>query len=262
MLPKAKNFDGQAFTVAHFKYDGIALHVKQRGAVCLTRRPTDLAKQMSKRLKGLFERIDSHHEVLGELYVPGRPASYVKSALAHSRGELRFKAFAVPTMPADEPFESVATLVHEWGMEFAPFIYCNGDDLAQLYYEQTQHEPDLEGFVLKRLHMRDWYKWKPVHTIDCTVTGYKWGEGKHLGLIGSLEASAYVDGELVPVAWVGGFDDATRIEISNDEWHAVGRIIEVAYQYVGSKGRLRHPRFVRFRDDKTEVEALQCNRQS
>jgi ATP-dependent DNA ligase len=42
--------------------------------------------------------------------------------------------------------------------------------------------------------------------------------------------------------------DATRIEMSLNS--PIGRVVEVRYDYVGDGGRLRFPRFVRYRDDK------------
>ncbi len=124
--------------------------------------------------------------------------------------------------------------------------------------------PGIEGFVFKNGNLLDWHKWKPVKTIDVVVSGFIDGDGKYIGLIGAMACSVYQHvtignrrrSALVEIANVSGMDDRTRILISDDEEGHLGRVAEVAYQYVGSKGRLRHPRFMRWRDDKS---ALDCD---
>ena len=48
--------------------------------------------------------------------------------------------------------------------------------------------------------------------------------------------------------------DAIRLDVSEDRGAYLGKVIEVRYQYIGDKGRLRHPNFVRWRDDKPPDE--------
>jgi ATP-dependent DNA ligase len=102
----------------------------------------------------------------------------------------------------------------------------------------------IEGYVFKNGNILDYAKWKPVRTIDLIVSGTTKGQGKYKGMVGALRACTT---EGFEVAKVSGMDDATRASIDNGTF---GRIIEVAYQGVGAKGRLRHPRFIRWREDK------------
>ena len=108
----------------------------------------------------------------------------------------------------------------------------------------------VEGWVFKVSNYHGWWKLKVVKTVDLVVTGLKDGRGKYLGLVGALKCSTWRWGsnlKLVEVAAVSGMTDEQRVDI--DSGH-VGRVCEVAYQLVGSRGRLRHPRFVRWRPDK------------
>ena len=97
-----------------------------------------------------------------------------------------------------------------------------------------------------------WYKLKRENTVDCVVTNIIPGKGKFANMAGAVVCSLYdTDGALFEVASVSGMDDATRAAISRRD---IGRVVEVKYQMVGSRGRLTHPRFVRWRDDKPKNE--------
>jgi len=255
MLPvtKTTEWKGQDFRWLHFKYDGIALVCRKQGAECWTRRPTNLAEQISYApFYELLKRLPPAVDVWGELYCPGKPASYVKSAIKKQE-PLSFQAFAVPTLGEDAELSFVSRWCAGYGLDFAPYFQPPGcgmeEAFVQLRAAMPDIAPDLEGFVLKAGHLGPWWKWKPIRSATCVITGTRDGQGKHLGLIGSLEVSCYVNGILTPVAFAGGFDDETRADMTLMGDRLIGRICEVHYQYVGSKGRLRHPRFIRFRDD-------------
>lgn len=97
-----------------------------------------------------------------------------------------------------------------------------------------------EGLILRK--GTKWLKVKPKETADVYVTGYQKGTGKHEGRMGAL---------LTDYGKVGtGFTDAMREEFTED--FSVGRLIEVEYMEMTPATKFRHPRFMRFRDDKTE----------
>jgi ATP-dependent DNA ligase len=112
---------------------------------------------------------------------------------------------------------------------------------------------DAEGVVLKVGHREGWFKVKEVRTADLVCTGVKPGraDGKFIGEAGSVEGSAWREGHLVALGWFSGMCDGEREDIDGS---CVGRVFEVEYQYVGAGGRMRHPRFVRWRDDKPAAE--------
>lgn len=211
---------------------------------------TELCRELPT-MKNLWRRVPPGHSVIGELYLPGRPAALVKSALAGNipASTLRFTAFAVPTVPHDYDLFNVANLFMHWGVDFPAMCAVGHESPAELLQrlKALDKHKHLEGVVFKSTNMGDWWKWKPVKTIDLVITGFKAGKGKYLGLTGAIEVST---SEGYHVANVSGMDDATRIMISDQEDALLGHVVEIKYQRVDAAGRLRHPRFVQFRDDK------------
>lgn len=110
-------------------------------------------------------------------------------------------------------------------------------------------------YVCKRSH--GWMKIKGEESVDAEVCGAFEGTGKYEGMLGGL----IIDVDGVEVRVGGGFSDEQRRTF----WEAfqadlfrkgaareiIGRIAEVEYHEKTPDGSLRHPRFLRWRDDKT-----------
>lgn len=249
---------------AHAKRDGIWLCVNKdmHGRVTMnTSHPTDVTAQL--RTCGwtlpVHERVPPITRVLGELYVPGESRSQVKSALAHDSSRLRFAGFAIATAPVDLELRDVNDTLTLWGIETIQYRVHSAVSRPDLLIgEYTYTDPSRlldetpeghEGWVLKNGNMLDWHKLKVERTIDLVVTGTKDGRGKYLGLVGALRVST---SEGYEVARVGGMSDEERVAMTEED--PTGRVCEVRYQYVGDRGRLQHPRFLHWRDDKTPDE--------
>lgn len=113
-------------------------------------------------------------------------------------------------------------------------------------------KPKYEGAMVKNLQVpwyagRSWHwmKLKEEITVDVTVTGMKEGKGKYVGMCGSLLCD-YKGTQIR----VGGMDDELRKKWFNKPKSIIGKTVEVEAQEETDAGSLRHPRFVRIRDDK------------
>lgn len=89
---------------------------------------------------------------------------------------------------------------------------------------------------------RSWLKMKMEDTLDLPVIGTKPGKGKYTGLIGALTCLLH-NGKTVDVS---GFSDSDRVLFSTVR----PEMIKVKHNGETSGGKLRHPRFIRARDDK------------
>jgi DNA ligase-1 len=90
-----------------------------------------------------------------------------------------------------------------------------------------------------------WLKIKDQETFDLKIVGFKPGKGKYAGTLGALIVSH--KGVEVPVS---GMTDALRELIWRKRKEFLGKICEVKCHEVTVHGSLRHPRFVRLREDK------------
>jgi hypothetical protein len=264
MRPTMKGYKlGEPANFAHVKLDGHYLEVHQAASgliTCTTRHGTELDLKWVPTLKNAWLRMPPC-TVLGELWYPGQPASYVKTAIKNQDPQLRFSVFAINTCRS---FLQCSIWCIKHGFEMTPYyskleknwhdVNCLGDfDVYSL--PAIQHE----GFVMKDELWENWRKYKPFKTIDLIVDEVTEGRGQFIGLVGSLVCKT-TEGHVI--ANVSGFTYDERVQLSESD---IGRVVEVKYQYVGSQGRLRHPTFVCFRDDKLpddcgvdQDEDLQC----
>lgn len=95
-----------------------------------------------------------------------------------------------------------------------------------------------EGLVIYNEDKR--YKVKPTITHDLKVIDYQEGTGKFGGLMGALITEKCKVGT--------GFTVLERQTFTKD--FIIGKVIEVTAMEVLASGNLRHPRFVRLREDK------------
>ena len=126
-------------------------------------------------------------------------------------------------------------------------------------------EQGFEGVVFKNLDTgygfdrnNDWLKWKPFYSIDLPITGYYVGiSGKNIGRLGGF----LVNFNGVEVGIGGGYTekepDAKHPDIVNERqlfWdkreEMIGKVIEIKHYGVTKDGSLRHPQYLRIREDK------------
>lgn len=185
----------------------------------------------------------------GELVWPGHPATEVITAITECPSELEYVGFAVAyadgyttTWPYDRGRELLESLVVRTSE-----IRARG--LTNASYEDmlTLVHAGEEGLVLKGYNYADWWKVKPVFEADCLVVGIKQGNaGKYQDCCGALLLMA--GDPLRDVGRCSGMDEATRFAITSSD---IGRVCQVEYQSITSRGKFQFPRFVCWRDDKT-----------
>lgn len=124
-----------------------------------------------------------------------------------------------------------------------------------------------EGVILKnpealyvegKRPTKTWYKVKKFDTMDVVVLGFLAGQGKYEGQIGAIWFGAYHQGQLITLGKCSGMTDEVRTQISIEKDNFIGRVLEI--RYFGNVGKdkagMRHPQFVRFRDDKLATECV------
>lgn len=203
----------------------------------------------------LAEALPPYSSIDGELHVPGGNAGDAAHAIAECLPELEFTPFAVPWWDnvdcSSMSIQWTAWACDRLELPIVPTFKYDEDETEDMLVSAAR-AAEIEGWVLKQANYEGWYKVKPVRSVDCVVTGFKDGRGKYLGLVGALRVSAEIDGTYRELAAVSGMTDEQRVSI--DEDRDLGRVVEVEYQDVGNGGRLIHPRFGRWRDDKPAAE--------
>ena len=268
MKPKMKSLQAwdekslNGIEALHIKRDGHQTRVVKESSgkvIVLTRNDIDITKQV-KHLPFMSRALSQqpHSTIMfGELWIAGGAASDIKTALKHRSCDMRLDFFGLQRAYG-EPLEWSLQEAELWfqskGFSFIPYRLCDfkkPSTAIEWMCKQELQDWDIEGYVLTKGNMQAVAKWKPVKTIDLICTGFTEGKGANIGLVGSITCSTVGGTELCTA---GGFTEDMRLEISSNEQKYLGKVVEIKYQCVASNGRLRHPRFVRWREDKPADE--------
>jgi hypothetical protein len=268
---KAKPWKKQQTKYAHLKLDGHRVGIYKDLAtgqwVVTTRDGHNIAdKLQSCDFMRVIQNNVAHLAMFeAELFVLGGDSGATSTAIAHDPELLRLGIFAISSMSEDTSLPVLEDTCRRWDLSFIPWSHWFNFDHERMVPHILNNRPDLlsnwcnriEGWIFKDANYINWYKFKHEQTIDLVVTGVKDGTGKYEGLIGALKCSVNRDGQMLEVANVSGMKDDDRYIPDNE---VIGKVIEVRFQNVGAEGRLRHPRFKRWRPDKQAAECTidQC----
>lgn len=264
MFVKVKEYKGQKVSVAQHKYDGyycdifkgahgnIKVLLKGGDDIIADLRQTDHIYQS-------MVQAPNRMHLCGELYAPGVPATSIVTMIKERDLRLKLRIFAMPEWAGEDTtgmsIDNVNTLLAKW--EFDPvhsvLLYEKPEVLVPSHLKsllQQAIDGGFEGWVLKEAHCKGWYKLKPKCTVDCFVASYTVSDS--LSFFGGLKAIQVQvwnkDGTPRHIASVGsGFLAEYRMSVDMDR--LIGRVCEVEYDCVAANGKLRFPRFIRWRDD-------------
>jgi len=133
-------------------------------------------------------------------------------------------------------------VIPAWGAQSQDYILRKFAEVTNQGHEGLVVKPFNYKYVAKRSF--SWMKMKLQHTVDLTITGVFEGTGKFAGSLGGFICMH--NGKAVSVG--SGFSDIERVRYWLEP--PIGQVCEVKYHEETSKGSLRHPIFVRMRDDK------------
>lgn len=257
-------YKGGPFRYAHVKRDGmwITLVRQPNGpTTAWSRMPRDLTPKLSwhPTFKAFEAMAPLHTIAYCEAYVEGGDREDVKAAMRDQVSELRLECFALrcvngQTMAEGAQLETVRDYCEtQLRLPFTPFM-LRRDDVDVL----AERYPDSEGWVVKDGNLLNWQKVKSEVTYDLRVVGFVDGrEGKTGRMVGLVGGMILADATGTEVARVGtGISMDLRQQITDDKESWLGAVVEVEAQGLGKAGGLMHPRFVRKREDKCDVDTV------
>lgn len=250
------------------KYDGVrALIIKQDDKISIHSRT-------GKTLKGLSHIIDAlaFSSVFGDWVFDGEvihPEGFNEIVGAVHRkdeqsSEAIFQMFDCLSLSSFKEGKSLSrrnerkavvdSFVEEIGAPFSltPFYLASSHEEIEHFYQAIRDKGG-EGVIVKDQQgiyeckrSYNWLKIKDRQTVDIPIIGFEEGTGKNKGKLGALVC----DLQGVEVNVGGGLSDQQREEIWKTRLANLNRLVEVEYHEKTPDGSLRHPRFIRFRDDK------------
>lgn len=155
-------------------------------------------------------------------------------------------------------------------VQLLPRYLVSSESEIHTLYESVRAR-GLEGLIIKdpdafyhRRRNHAWMKIKAEESTDVPIVGYEEGTGKYEGMLGAIivafDKKCHENGAhganhdhpgAVRVNVGSGLSDSQRQSFWEDRAELIGRVIEVEFHEITPDGSLRHPRFKRFRDDKS-----------
>ena len=210
--------------------------------------------------------------IFAELHCPGVAATSIPTLLNDADERLQLTVFAAPLFNSEgcsnKPLNVIMLYLKIHGLKVSETIIVEPKELAprqisphwQKKLLEEARETGLEGWVLKESHMTGWYKLKPVKTLDAFVIGTQQSfSSTHYGGLQSITIGVWRNAKVHNLGEVGGgFKLEFRKQLDTKEKRdaLLNKVCEVRYDSLAAKGKLRWPRFIRWRDDKSIGDCL------
>ncbi len=273
-FPKFKDYDGQPVRYIQKKADGhlVKIYRGAGGVGALTKNDKDITDKLLAihHIRAEIFGLPANSQIFAELHCPGRFATDVKTMLNEANEDLRLTAFAAPMLGGVDmssvQLHKVMGQLIEYNIEIAATVTGPLEEVDAEYQQfllADAVKQKIEGWVLKESHMSGWYKLKPTKTVDCFVTNTTMStSASYYGGLKSIDVAVWdwkdwnTKGKIQTQRSLGtvggGFEAAFRLEYNTQKKREtlVGRVCEVEYDCLTSGGKLRFPRFLRWRTDK------------
>lgn len=266
---KVKEYGGQPVTVAQTKFDGYYAEVyvdDHRITVCTKNQKVNIWPKLKHNLNICRQLVSLPNFIIlrCELHAFGVPATSVPTLINNADQRLLLSPFCIELwggIKLSLDFESEKQLLINHGFIVpqvrrlsvgpSPLLGHEVSDLKEL-----AKAGGFEGWVLKDKPCGNSWKIKPQKTVDAFVVKATISDSdSYAGGLKSVDIAVMDGDEISVIATVGtGFEADYRMSVELKS--LVGKVGEFKYQSLGAKGRLKFPRFLRWRDD--EKSAGQC----
>jgi len=262
------------------KYDGMRCEVEKKGEfVKLTSRQGENIASYLPEIVEHFKTFDGDFIIDGEVMAKdfntlqkriGRKAENITTIEG-----LYFRVFDIleyagndyTTATQLERTESLRLLFPETEMfkHEVFWIVTNKEQLLKIWNEHMDNKE--EGIMIKLLDKpynrgsrKNWFKVKKYVENTFEVTGWDYGSGRFSKTVGKIHVKD-ISGTVTSSVGTGLTDDMRNylLQLAGSE-ELIGRLVEVGYNEVSKDARgnksLRHPRFLKFRDDISQADNL------
>jgi len=274
-FPKFKDYINQKVHWLQPKLDGYLakIYKNRKGLppIIFTKNDKDITTKVMaiKHIAKPLNTLPPHSQLFGELHCPGIAATSITTMLNNADQRLNLTVFAAPMIHSRDlsgiNLHIVMAMLQKYGFKVPKTIDLGNIILSEEYKKellQKAIDEKFEGWALKQKHMSGWFKLKPVRTVDAfVIETYKSDSDRYKDGLKCIRIGVWKkDGSLLDLGTAGnGFKLEFRMQFMTQEKRdtLLNRVCEIAYDSVAAKGKLRFPRFIRWRDDKNKIDCTE-----